>query len=60
MPLNKIIEIREILRAALSEKPEIDDNLAATSEAYGGIKALTSFAFAKIKALEADLRANGN
>ena len=57
MPLEKIAEIKEILRAALAEKPEIDDNLAATAEAYGGTRSLVAYAFAKTKQLETELRA---
>ena len=57
MPLDKIVEIREILRVAVSQRPEIDDNFGAAAEAFGAVKALTSYAFIKIKQLEADLKA---
>lgn len=55
--LDTIVEVRELLRFALAEKPAIDDNLGAVSEAYGGTQALVRYAFAKIKQLEADIKA---
>jgi hypothetical protein len=42
---------------AASQRPEIDDNFGAAAEAFGAVKALTSYAFIKIKQLEADLKA---
>ena len=57
MPTARIVEIREILRAALNERPEIDGDFGATAEAYGGMRALATFAFNRIKQLEADIKA---